>query len=180
MRACSPRNLNSPRGFSEPSGLDTHRARHTRCNNLRAFSCDYHGIWSSPWRWTSPRSARRKRRADNRCRTRPADIPYVPCDTDGWCTSVGRGRPRDRSADRGSRSRTMNRKHWSDYWRHPRTWAGGSRGCARACRASPRCCKCSRRRPRTAVGARDLWKTLGQRNGVAISLFRNHSRRGRI
>lgn len=156
-------------------------ARHTsciRCNSLCAFSCDYHGIWSSPQSWMSLRSARvyRKRRADSRRRTRPADTPYEPYDTDEWYTLVDRDRSRDRSADHDSRSRKTDRKDWwSVCWHHPRTSADGPRDCVRACRALSRCCKCSHRRPRMAVGAQDLWKTLGN---VMMLILANHSRRG--
>lgn len=141
----------------------TERARHTSRVQRSAFSCDYHGIWSSPRRWTSPRSARARRRREpgSRRRTRPADSPAGPCGT-VVCTLVAHGRSRDRSsADRGPRSCTTNRRGYSVF--HPRcrpranTRVDGSR----VCWVAGRCCKCARRRPRMAVGGRGLWKTLG-------------------
>lgn len=143
------------------------RARHTSCVRWSAFSCDYHDIWSSPQRWTSPRSARARRRREpgsRRC-TRPADSPAGPCGTDEWRTSVVHGRSRDRSsADRGSRSRMTDRRGCSAY--RPRRRRCHPRANTRddgwwVCWVAGRCCKCARRRPRMAVGGRGLWKTLG-------------------
>jgi hypothetical protein len=136
-----------------------------QCPRVR-FSCDYHGIWSSPQHWrTSPRSARVRRKwRGSRSRTRSADSPGPCDDTDGWRTWAGRDRSRDRSV--AARSRMTDRK--ACLASQPCTWA---------CWASwSRCCKCARRRPRTAVGARDLWRTLGN---VTMSLLaaRNRTRR---